>query len=320
MPDPESAPKSPIKPKINPAYIAFPGFYSICSESLFYLSASGGGGKSDDTAIQTGIQWANGRLIGPFLQFTVWTDSAGHFAFQTSNGNFITAVNGGGLTANALITTATDITAWEEFQVEFVRKTFELVSLQTANKNYLTAVGLGRQLTNAIHSDAVTVGGWESFTFRKSGDLGTGFQYLIKNVNLGVVVYANNGGGETENTLYLFGNAVPPMAFAQFKLVQQPGGSYGIETINGHYLSAVNGGGLNEGTATSDNILTNATVAQSWEQFRFIDRGDSTYSIQTFDGNYIGQRYDNGPSSTGFSTAITDINDAFKFWLIPINI
>ena len=318
MPAPISESKTSVQPRINSAFSAYPGQVYILTNLGYYLSAPDGGGHIDDTAIQTEIQYAPGRMIGGWLKFTIWHDSAGHVAFQTSGGNFITAVSGGGLTSDVIHTDATDIAAWEEFQID--QEQFQL-TIQTTSKNYLTAVGDGGKLTDAIHSDAVKASYWETFTFKKAGDLGSGFQYYIFPLIAGFSpIVANNGGNLTQNTLGIFYEPeTTPLNWAQFTLIQQPNGSYGIQTTNGHYLTAVNGGGLDYGTPTSDNIQTNRTVVEAWEQFKFIEIGDSTYVIQTVDGYYLGQRTYGQGSEGEYSTDISDINGALRVWLVPAN-
>ena len=46
-------------------------------------------------------------------------------------------------------------------------------------------------------------------------------------------------------------------------LLSQGFGVYAIQTINGHYLTAVGGGGR-----TTDTIHSDATRVGSWERFR----------------------------------------------------
>ncbi len=46
-------------------------------------------------------------------------------------------------------------------------------------------------------------------------------------------------------------------------LISLGGGVYSIQTINGHYLTAVGGGGR-----TTDAIHSDATRVGSWEKFR----------------------------------------------------
>jgi hypothetical protein len=319
MPDPKSAPKSPIKPNINAAFHDDPGHYYIWTYESYYLGAADGGGHADDTAIQTDIPFKIAEEVGAFLQFTLWRDSSGNFAFQPYKFNFITAVNGGGRTSNALYTNATDITAFEQFQIAPVAtKGLFTVSIQTANKNYLTAVGAGGKLTDAIHSDATTASTWEAFTIKKGGDLGSGLQYFIIPAPGGLPITAIGGGGLIQNTLGVYSvSGSAPLDWARFTLIYLPNGAHGVKTSAGFFLTAVNGGGLAFGSPTSDNIHTNATVASTWEQLKFIDRGDSTYSIQTFDGHYVGPHSSVTDAQGEYATNISDINLALKFWLVP---
>jgi hypothetical protein len=59
-----------------------------------------------------------------------------------------------------------------------------------------------------------------------------------------------------------------------------------IQSFDGHYLTAVGGGGR-----TTDVIHTNATVPQSWETFTVVNSFDgsdpSRYGIRTSNGNFL---------------------------------
>jgi hypothetical protein len=59
-----------------------------------------------------------------------------------------------------------------------------------------------------------------------------------------------------------------------------------IQTVNGHYLTAVGGGGR-----TTDAIHTDAVRVGSWEKFTLIDSGDGSsfinYGFRTLTGNYL---------------------------------
>lgn len=59
-----------------------------------------------------------------------------------------------------------------------------------------------------------------------------------------------------------------------------------IQTYNGHYLTAVGGGGR-----ISDVIHTDARTAKSWERFTLVDLNlgtpNITYGIQTSSGNFL---------------------------------
>jgi len=311
----------PIGPPINPAFVAYPGQIYILTKGGYYLSAANGGGLDSNDAIQTEIKYSAGLVVGPYLQFTLWRDTTGRFAFQTYSGNFIRAVDGGGLTTDVLNTNAPDIAVWEEFRIALVggQPGPFPISIQTNTNNFLTAVGEGGKTTNAIHSDATKVQDWEIFFLRKAGDLGSGFQYFIVPIDTQQAIAAKNGGGLTQNTLQLYGQNGVHLSWARFNLILQPNGSHAIQTVNGNYLTAVNGGGLDYGTTQTDNIHTDATVAKAWEQFTFVDRGDSTYCIQTVSGYFLGKRTYGGSAEGEYSTDISDINAATKFWIVPAN-
>jgi hypothetical protein len=143
--------------------------------------------------------------------------------FQTENGHYLTAVNGGGLTGldaagqpsfDVMHTDAVHPAAWE---------TFTLVGpgggapygIQTTNGHFLTAVGGGGRTTDVIHSDATQLQNWEKF----------------------VIVKAPPAPGDPEEV-------------------------YSIQTVDGHFLTAVGGGGR-----TTDTIHSDATGINGWEKF-----------------------------------------------------
>ncbi|WP_428492735.1 fascin domain-containing protein [Rhodopila sp.] len=153
-------------------------------------------------------------------------------AIKTTNGFFLTAVNGGGLggpdAGPAVVALHTDATAagkWETFRVVTNGNVSGIVSgnsfsLQTLSGNFVTAVnggGIGgpNDGTSPVHSDATTQGGWETFTFN------------------------------------LDDTANPPT-------VQ-------IQTSNGNYLTSVNGGGV--GGPNTMPIHTDGTSVAGWESF-----------------------------------------------------
>jgi hypothetical protein len=59
-----------------------------------------------------------------------------------------------------------------------------------------------------------------------------------------------------------------------------------IQTVNGHYLTAVGGGGR-----TTDVVHTDATRIGAWEKFTLIDSGDGSsfidYGFRTVNGHYL---------------------------------
>lgn len=123
-------------------------------------------------------------------------------AMQTASGNYITAVNGGGLggpdtgpAAVALHTDATVAGPWETFTVVWLNSTYTKFALRTSDGKYVTAVhggGIGgpNDRSSPIHTDATSVAAWERlrFTFLPSNR-------LTINVPNGRFLTAVDGGG-----------------------------------------------------------------------------------------------------------------------------
>lgn len=90
-------------------------------------------------------------------------------AIATSNGNFVTAVNKGGMGESAdtlpLHTDATQIRAWEEF--ELLQVSEKEVALKTANGYFVTAInggGVGESANKyPLHTDSTHIDSWEIF-------------------------------------------------------------------------------------------------------------------------------------------------------------
>lgn len=319
-------PSSRPQPQTPPGFtLLLEGVY-LLTDGGYLLSATNGGGDIGADAIQTRFKYSLGSgttapsVIGAYELFNVFKSSTNQFAFQTVNGNFITAVSGGGRTTDVLHTDAVNVAAWEEFRIAQAGSSGAFsVSIQTHSNNFLTAVGLGGKITNAIYSNATTIGTSELFFFRKFGDLGLGdSQYFIVDTNYNQAIAARGGGGQTQKTIQFFGTKSNfPLAWARFTLVPQSNGSYALRTINGNYVTAVNGGGLEYGSANSDNIHTDATTVNTWEQFQFVRSDDGSYLLQTFDGHFLGKRPIGGAAVEEYSTDISDFGAASKFWLIP---
>jgi hypothetical protein len=92
----------------------------------------------------------------------------------------------------------------------------------------------------------------------------------------------------------------------------QPGAVNGpitcsIQTTNGHYLTAVGGGGR-----TTDVIHTDAVRVGSWELFTLIDSGDGgsfiNYGFRTRNGNFL--------TVVGGGGRITDVIHSDATWLL----
>jgi hypothetical protein len=134
-------------------------------------------------------------------------------------------------------------------------------SIQAFDGHYLTAVGGGGRTTDVIHTDATRVGSWEKFTLTDSGDGAANIHYGLK-TSRGFYLTAQDSGGRTTDVIH--SNATQLQAWEKFTFNSLGGGIYDIQVNDGHYLTAVNSGGLNSG----DTLHTNATRVGSWEKFR----------------------------------------------------
>lgn len=98
-------------------------------------------------------------------------------AIRTAGGNYLTAVNDGGLggpdsgpSAVPLHTDAASAGPWETFGVVWLNSTYTRFALQTSGGNYVTAVkggGMGgpNDSSSPVHTDATRLGPWETLTF-----------------------------------------------------------------------------------------------------------------------------------------------------------
>ncbi len=104
-----------------------------------------------------------------------WLDATKtKFALKTKNGNYVTAVNGGGIggpndSTCPVHTDATWIGPWERLTLIMVNS--DTVYIQTPDGTYLNAAnggGFGEPANKQpIHTDATSIGPWETFTLVK---------------------------------------------------------------------------------------------------------------------------------------------------------
>jgi hypothetical protein len=67
-----------------------------------------------------------------------------------------------------------------------------------------------------------------------------------------------------------------------------------LQTINGHFLTAVGGGGR-----TTDVLHTDATRIAAWEKFTLVDAGNGAFGLRTVSGRYL--------TAVGGGGRITDV-------------
>lgn len=167
--------------------LAVLGRVALRTSGGYFVTAIGGGGGPNEPNCNP--DWValhqNATRIGPWETFKlvlVPTAGAGprEYAFQTSDGDYITAVNGGGIgdqnganPSSQLITNATRMGAQEEFRLVPVDNSNSgKVAIQTPDgKHFVTAVnggGCGGPDSVPFHSNAKVIGPYETFTLIKA--------------------------------------------------------------------------------------------------------------------------------------------------------
>jgi len=140
--------------------------------------------------------------------------------------------------------------------------------IQAFDGHYLSAIGGGGRTTDVIETNRTVPSTWETFTLVASGDDSLPIRYGIRTSN-GNWLTAVGGGGRTTDVIH--SNATVLQAWEKFNFVPlSPGGGSAfwaaIQTIDGHYLTAVNSGGIG---SSPEAIHSNATQIQAWERFFF---------------------------------------------------
>jgi hypothetical protein len=306
-----------------------------------FLTAVGGGGRTSNaihTDATTPSTWETCQLwFDPEARIKTPENPEGFFpyAIQTTSGNYLTAVDGGGRTSDVLHTDATTPETWETFglipqvpPLSIYPTNFDLshdapwyYAIATEKGNYLTALGGGGQSTDpALHSDATKVNTWELFRLICSGPLMSGRQYTLRPVD-GFTLAALNGGGEVKNGLFMAAfNDFDRKPWEKFTLLQQPDDTFALQTLSGNFVTAVTGGGVPPLESTegppSDVFHTDAVKISTWEKFRILDQGDFSYVLQTDLGWFVGLAGQN--PILLFRTDLTEIKDATRWRLTPL--
>ena len=141
-------------------------------------------------------------------------------------------------------------------------------TIQAFDGHYLSAIGGGGRTTDVIETNRTVPSTWETFTLVATGDDSLPIRYGIKTAT-GNWLTAVGGGGRTTDVIH--SNATVLQAWEKFNFVPlSPGGGSAfwaaIQTIDGHYLTAVNSGGIG---SSPEAIHSNATQIQAWERFFF---------------------------------------------------
>jgi hypothetical protein len=104
------------------------------------------------------------------------------------------------------------------------------------------------------------------------------------------------------------------LADEQFRLIHLNGGLTAIQTANGHYVTAVAGGGRQD-----DAVHTDATRILADEQFRLIPLNGGLTAIQTANGHYVTAVGGGGREKDAIHTDATRILADEQFRLVPLN-
>jgi hypothetical protein len=273
-----------------------------------YVTAVGGGGRTVDV-----IHTDAGGPPRAWERFTLWVDSATrqYYAWQTVNGYFITAYNAGGLTANALDSSATSIEAWAMFKL-LPQAPFPAYAVQTLRGFFLTAVGGGgHDSGDTIHTDSVDAAEWERFNIFRCADLGTGSIY-------GIQAWGGNvlnswltalDGGRLSGANALTSQGGPPI-WISWTLLKQESDTYAFQTASGGVLTANGGGVPGEGFRTD----TEVDLIGNWEKFTLEDNGDFTAYIKTHAGTYVSATLD------GDVATVLNVDEAtrWRFWVFGL--
>lgn len=141
------------------------------------------------------------------------------------------------------------------------------VAVKTINGNTLTIVnggGLGGTAPCALHTDAVTAGPWETFVL----DWLDSTHFTLRTANEHYVTAVNGGGvggpNDASSPVHTDASWVGPWEELTLNY-DSTSKQATIQTPNGRYLTAVNGGGF--GGPNNVPIHTDATAVGPWEKF-----------------------------------------------------
>jgi hypothetical protein len=141
-------------------------------------------------------------------------------------------------------------------------------TIRAFDGHYLSAIGGGGRTTDVIETNRTVASTWETFSLDFTLDVLD--RAAIRTSN-GHYLTAVGGGGRTTDVIH--SNATQIQAWEKFIVVPVsvggglPGGNPGwfaFQTVDGHYLTAVNSGGIG---SAFEAIHSDATQIQAWEEF-----------------------------------------------------
>lgn len=253
---------------------------SVIQEPL-HSEASGEIQERGVTRIAPGV-FAGGTAKLGTLSTGLTSAYPGEFAFRTSRGYYLTAVNGGGRPGDPTVTTsATAAGAWEKFKLSIASppsphdKTF-----QTSSGHYVTAVNGGGMTANVLHTDATQAKDWERFRvlYLGIGVPSAPTYYAIQTIR-GNYLTAVNAGGQSQDAVHT--DATQIKGWEQFRIVKcgDPGSGYeyAVQAADAQFLAATKW----EGKA---GFGLDPRPAEADMKFKLIRQSDGTYALQTANG------------------------------------
>jgi hypothetical protein len=206
--------------RLWPAGPQDPQYKFIMTAKGYSLMAPDGGGRATSDAVVADL---NGLPSGQYISWAKFRfgrllDANGHRTVQTSNGDFVTAVGGGGQLTNALHTDARVARSWEYFRVV---KCGDLGSgLTYAIHLYNSAFNLNAPGGGGRTNHAIAMGGIDDsarFTFIRQAD----GSYALRTPNGTNYLTAVGGGGRpfaVDGNLHT--DATQVQAWEKFRIVE----------------------------------------------------------------------------------------------------
>jgi hypothetical protein len=261
------------------------GLAACAGDSIKTVSDTGAaadGGQPGVTASPAAREIAPGVLAFP----PITADLPGEFAFRTVKGFYLTAIDGGGRTADPiLITASTKAGPWEKFRlIVTYPDTPHDKSIQTAGGNYLTAMGGGGLTASVFHTDATQARDWERFRLLDLRDRNFAPSFYALYTIKGFYVTAVGGGGKYADAFHT--DATEIQDWEKFRIVKcgdiGSGYAYGVMAANeeflGHSLAGQPGspqGNVSLGSAAGPPL-------------KLVRQSDGSYAFQTSNGiNYV---------------------------------
>lgn len=206
----------------------------------------------------------------------------GEFALRTQKGFYVTAIDGGGRTAEpVLLTTATTAGPWEKFRLPLTYPNTPYDrSLQTLRGNYLTALNGGGLTGGAFHTDATQARDWERFRLLDLSSANFAPSYYALSTINGAYVTAVGAGGKSADAFHTDARQIQD--WEKFRIVKcgdvGSGFEYGILDAEGMFLGAAlpNGG--------SPGDIVRSSWAGPETRFKLLQQNDGSYAIQTSNG------------------------------------